>query len=298
MKPAPFEYHRPETAEDAVQLLAELGEGAKVLAGGQSLVPMLNLRLAVFDDLVDISRLDELVGIERRDGHLWIGAGTTEAAVERSAEVAAAVPLLARATPLIGHRQIRNRGTVGGSIAHADPAAEYPAVALALDAELEAVSSSGARAVPAAEFFTGFWSTALGDDEVLTGVRLPVWGGAGTRCGFGVHELARRHGDFAIAGAAVALEVDGADQVVRAAIALFGLGSVPRRASAAEAAVTERVLGEIDADDVGRTAIADLDDVPADLHGSAAYRTRVGAVMVARAWAGAAAEATGGAVDG
>ena len=298
MKPAPFTYHRAGTVAEAAGLLAELGDGAKLLAGGQSLVPMLNLRLAMFDDLVDISRLDELVGIERRDGHLWVGAGTTEAAVERSAEVAAAVPLLARATPLIGHRQIRNRGTVGGSIAHADPAAEYPAVALALDAELEAVSPRGVRTIPAAEFFTGFWSTALDDDEVLTGVRLPVWGGAGTRCGFGVHELARRHGDFAIAGAAVALEVDGADQVVRAAIALFGLGSVPRRASAAEAAVTERVLSEIDTDDVGRTAVADLDDVPADLHGSAAYRTRVGAVMVARAWAGAAAEATGGAVDG
>ena len=293
MKPAPFTYHRPEIVAEAVGLLADLGDGAKLLAGGQSLVPMLSLRLAVFDDLIDISRLDELVGIERRDGHLWIGAGTTEAAVERSADVAAAAPLLARATPLIGHRQIRNRGTVGGSIAHADPAAEYPAVALTLDAELEAVSPRGTRTVPTADFFTGFWSTALADDELLTGVRLPVWGSPSTRCGFAVREIARRHGDFAVAGAAVALEVDGDDRVVRAAVGLFGLGSVPLRASVAEAATTGQTLAEIDADEVGRAAVAVLDDVPADLHGSAAYRTRVGAVMVARAWADAATEATG-----
>lgn len=294
MKPAPFTYHRPETAAEAVGLLADLGDGAKLLAGGQSLVPMLSLRLAVFDDLVDIGRIDELVGIERRDDHLWIGAGTTEAAVERSADVVAAVPLLARATPLIGHRQIRNRGTIGGSLAHADPAAEYPAVALALDAELEALSPRGARTIPAADFFTGFWSTALEEDELLTGIRLPVGDGAGARRGFAVRELARRHGDFALAGAAVALEVDGDDRVVRSAVALFGLGSVPRRASGAEAGVVGRTLAEVDAEEVGRAAVADLDDVPADLHGSAAYRTRVGAVMVARAWADAVAEARGG----
>jgi carbon-monoxide dehydrogenase medium subunit len=293
VKPAPFTYHRPEIVAEAVGLLADLGDGAKLLAGGQSLVPMLSLRLAVFDDLIDISRLDELVGIERRDDHLWIGARTTEAAVERSVDVAAAAPLLARATPLIGHRQIRNRGTVGGSIAHADPAAEYPAVALTLDAELEAVSPRGTRTVPTADFFTGFWSTALADDELLTGVRLPVWGSPSTRCGFAVREIARRHGDFAVAGAAVALEVDGDDRVARAAVGLFGLGSVPLRASVAEAATTGQTLAEVSADDVGRAAVADLDDVPADLHGSAAYRTRVGAVMVARAWADAATEATG-----
>lgn len=292
MKPAPFTYHRPATAAEAVGLLADLGDGAKVLAGGQSLVPMLNLRLAVFDELVDISRIAELSGIERRGDHLWIGAGTTEAAVERSSDVAAGAPLLARATPLIGHRQIRNRGTVGGSLAHADPAAEYPAVALALDAELEAVSPRGARTIAAADFFTGFWSTALDEDEMLTGVRLPVWGGPATRCGFGVREIARRHGDFAIAGAAVALEVDGDDRVVRAAIALFGLGSVPLRASAAEAAATGRPLADIEAAEISRAAVADLADVPADLHGSAAYRIRVGAVMVARAWADAVAEAS------
>ena len=140
--------------------------------------------------------------IERRNGTLWIGAGTTQATIERSAEVAAAVPLLARATPFIGHFQIRNRGTLGGSIAHADPAAEYPAVALALDAEIEAQSPAGRRTIPAADFFTGTWTTELADDEVLVGVGFPVWDG---RCGSAVEELARRHGDFALAGAAVAV---------------------------------------------------------------------------------------------
>ncbi|MCB1017955.1 MAG: FAD binding domain-containing protein [Acidimicrobiales bacterium] len=295
VKPAPFTYHRPTTVAEATGLLAELGDGAKVLAGGQSLVPMLNLRLAVFDDLVDLGRIADLAGVERRDGHVWVGAGTTEAAVEHHAEVAAAAPLLARATPLIGHRQIRNRGTVGGSLAHADPAAEYPAVALALDASLEAVSPRGARTIAAADFFTGVWDTALAEDELLTGVRFPVWTG---RCGFAVHELARRHGDFAVAGAAVAVEVGADDRVARAAIALIGMGSTPVRATGAEAAALGSPVGSPTAEELGRLAVADLDDVPSDLHGSAVYRRRITAVLVARAWSDAVAEATAGAPHG
>jgi carbon-monoxide dehydrogenase medium subunit len=287
MKPAPFEYHAPERADEVVGLLAELGDDAKVLAGGQSLVPMLNLRLAVFGHLVDIRKVDELRGIERRNGHLWIGAGTTEAEVEHSA-LAAQVPLLARATPLIGHFQIRNRGTVGGSIAHADPAAEHPAVLLALDGEVEALSPRGTRTIPAAELFTGLWSTALEADELLVGVSFPVWSG---RTGFAVEELARRHGDFAVAGAAVAVEVDGDGRVVRCGIGLLGLGSTPERGSAAEAAV----LGGLDdPEEIGRLAVAELDSIPSDLHGSADHRRRVGAVAVARAWTRASTEARGG----
>ena len=175
MKPAPFEYHVPATAAEAAGLLAELGDEAKVLAGGQSLIPMLALRLAVFDHLVDIGRIDELKGIERRNGSLRIGAGTTQATVGASAEVAAAVPLLARATPFIGHFQIRNRGTLGGSIAHADPAAEYPAVALALDATMEVVSPRGAADIAARDFFDGLWSTTMAPDELLVASR--------SRCG-------------------------------------------------------------------------------------------------------------------
>jgi carbon-monoxide dehydrogenase medium subunit len=291
VKPAPFEYHRAESVADAVALLGDLGEGAKVLAGGQSLIPMLSLRLAVFDDLVDISRIAELAGIERRDGSLWIGAGTTEAAVEHSAEVAEAVPLLARATPYVGHFQIRNRGTVGGSLAHADPAAEYPAVACALGATFDTSSPRGTRTIECDEFFTGLWDTALAPDELLTGVRFPVWSG---RAGFAVEELARRHGDFAIAGAAIAIELDGDDRVQRCGIGLIGLGSTPVRAHGAEAAATGVGVGEIDATELGHAAVADLDQIPSDLHGSASYRRQVGAVMVTRAWQRAVEEARSG----
>jgi carbon-monoxide dehydrogenase medium subunit len=292
VKPAPFDYHAPASVEEAVALLAEHGDGAKVLAGGQSLVPMLALRLAVFDHLVDLGRVPDIRGIERRNGTVRIGAGTTQAAIGSSAEVAEAVPLLARATPLIGHFQIRNRGTIGGSLAHADPAAEYPAVALALDAELEAVSPRGRRTIPAAGFFTGTWSTDLADDEVLTGVTFPVWGG---RCGYAIEELARRHGDFAIAGAAVAVELDeDARTVRRCGIGLLGLGSTPERATAAEAVATGAMIDDVDADEVGRAAVAALESVPTDLHGSDAYRRRVGAVMVGRAWQRAVEEARDG----
>jgi aerobic carbon-monoxide dehydrogenase medium subunit len=291
VKPAPFEYHAPSTAAEAVRLLAELGEGAKVLAGGQSLIPMLSLRLAVFDHLVDIGRVRELAGIERRNGSLWIGAGTTDAAVGASVEVAKAVPLLARATPLIGHFQIRSRGTLGGSIAHADPAAEYPAVALALDASMEVASARGRRTIAAGEFFEGLWTTSMQPDELLVGVSFPVWTG---RCGFAVEEFARRHGDFAIAGATLGVELDGDDRVRRCAIGLIGLGATPERARAAERAIAGRTVADVDARELGRLAMADLESVSSDLHGSAAYRKRVGGEMVARAWTAAAAEARRG----
>jgi len=291
LKSSPFEYHAPDTAHDAVKLLSELGDGAKLLAGGQSLIPMLALRLALFEHLVDIGRIDELKGIERRDGGLWVGAATAQAAVEASAEVASAAPLLARATPLIGHFQIRSRGTLGGSIAHADPAAEYPAVALALDATMEALSPRGRRTIAASDFFDGLWSTTLEPDELLVGVSFPVWGG---RSGFAIEEFARRHGDFAIAGAAVGVELDGGDRIARCAIGLFGLGSTPERAAAAEAELTGRPVAEVAPEEVGRLATAGLESVPSDLHGSARYRERVAVAMVSRAWTAAAGEAHDG----
>lgn len=288
MKPAPFEYHRPDSAAEAAQLLADLGDEAKLLGGGQSLVPMLAMRLAFFEHLIDISRLDEIKGIERDGDSLRIGGGTTHAAVGADGEVASAVPLLSRATPLIGHFQIRSRGTLGGSIAHADPAAEYPAVALTLDAEIETLSPSGPRRIPAAEFFTGVWETAMASEEVLTGVRFPVWSG---RCGYAVEEFARRHGDFAIAGAVAAVELDDDDRVRRCAVGLLGLSATPRRASAAEAAAIGRPVTGLTAEDFGELAMAGLDDIPADLQGSAEYRRRVGAAMAAQAWQAAVKEA-------
>jgi carbon-monoxide dehydrogenase medium subunit len=291
VKPAPFEYHAPASVDEAVALLAELGDVAKVLAGGQSLVPMLALRLAMFEHLVDLRRVDELRFVERRNGSLWVGAGTTQTSIEFSPEVSAAVPLLARATPFIGHFQIRNRGTVGGSIAHADPAAEYPAVALALDAELDAVSPRGRRTIPSSGFFQGTWSTDLADDELLVGVGFPVWEG---RTGSAVEELARRHGDFALAGAVVAVEVDDAGTVTRCGIGLLGLGSTPERATEAESAAVGATAADVDAAELARLAMAGLRAVPSDLHASADYRVRVGATLVERAWTRARREASGG----
>ena len=279
MKPAPFEYHAPDRVSDAAALLREFGDEAKVLAGGQSLVPMMALRLARFEHVVDLNRVADLRGIERRNGSVRIGAMTRQAEVERDLTVADAVPLLARATPLIGHFQIRNRGTLGGSLAHADPAAEYPAVALALDAEFEVANATGSRTVPASEFFVSTFMTALEADDVLTAVHFPAWSG---RTGFAVEEVARRFGDFALTGAVCGVEVDDRDRVARAAIAMFGMGSTPLRASDAEATMTGAVIGDVDVEEVGRAAAAPTDP-PGDIHASAAYRRSVGAVVVARA---------------
>jgi carbon-monoxide dehydrogenase medium subunit len=235
VKPAPFDYHAPESVADVVALLGEHGDEAKVLAGGQSLVPMLALRLTRFEHLVDITRVGELQGITRVNGSLRIAAATPQAVAEREPLVGESVPLIARAIPHIGHFQIRNRGTIGGSLAHADPASELPAVALALDATFEATGPGGSRDIAASEFFTGTWETALADDEVLVATRFPVWVG---RVGFGFGEVARRSGDFALAGVAAAVELDGDDRITRATVGLFGVGSMPVRAASTEAAIT------------------------------------------------------------
>jgi carbon-monoxide dehydrogenase medium subunit len=279
MKPAPFEYHAPESVGDAVGLLAEYGDEAKPLAGGQSLIPMLALRLARFEHLIDLNRVVDLQGVQRDNGTLVVGAMTRQATIERDPEVASAAPLLAMATRHIGHFQIRNRGTVGGSLAHADPASEYPAVALALGAEFEVTSSGGRRLVPADGFFVGTWMTSLEPDELLTAIRFPVWPGAGVA----IEEVARRTGDFALTGAAV---VSGPD---RTAIALFGMGSTAVRAPAAERAAAEGA----DPAEVGQLAVRDLDP-PDDIHATGHYRKRVGAHLVQQALVKARKEALDG----
>jgi carbon-monoxide dehydrogenase medium subunit len=289
MKSAPFEYHAPEKVSDAATLLRDFGDEAKVLAGGQSLVPIMALRLARFDHVIDLNRVGELRGIERRNGTVRMGAMTRQAEIESDSTVAGAVPLLARATPFIGHFQIRNRGTLGGSLAHADPAAEYPAVALALDAEFEVANVGGSRNVPASEFFVSTFMTALDAEDVLTAVHFPVWGG---RSGFAVEEVARRFGDFALTGAVCGVELDG-DRIARAAIGMFGMGSTPLRATDAEAALTGGSVGDPDLTEVGRTAAASTDP-PGDIHASVEYRRKVGAVVVARALRKAIEEASGG----
>jgi carbon-monoxide dehydrogenase medium subunit len=278
VKPAPFEYHAPESVADVVAVLAAHGDEAKPLAGGQSLVPMLSLRLTRFEHLVDVNRVAELARVERRDGTLFVGATTRQATLERPGP-AGDVPLLGLAAPRIGHFQIRNRGTVGGSIAHADPAAELPAVALALDADLEVAGASGGRRIPAREFFVGNWTTVLEPDELLAAIHFPVWSSG---AGFAVDEVARRHGDFALTGVVCGVEVDSASVVTRATIAWFGMGSTPLRASAAETALIGSTPGPDDRTEIAQLAVRDLDP-PDDVHASGEYRRRVGAHIVNRA---------------
>ncbi|MEX5710324.1 xanthine dehydrogenase family protein subunit M [Parafrankia sp. FMc6] len=288
MKAAAFDYHVPESVDAAVALLAELGDEAKVLAGGQSLVPVMAMRLGRPEHIVDVNRIEALAGATRSSGTLRVGALTRHRALETDVLIRDSVPLLARAAPHIGHFQIRNRGTVGGSLAHADSAAELPAVAVALDAEIEVRSTRGSRRIRAADFFVSIFMTALEPDELVTAVHLPVWGRG---CGFAVAEFARRHGDFALAGAACGVQVDGG-RIVRAAVGLIGMGSVPVRAWLAEQALTGAGAHEVDLASIGRDAVAALDP-PSDAHGSAAYRRHLGAQMITRALGRALAEAQG-----
>jgi carbon-monoxide dehydrogenase medium subunit len=279
MKPAPFEYHAPESLSDVTALLAEYGDEGKLLAGGQSLVPMLALRLTRFEHIVDLGRVDELRGVSHTNGTLTIKAMTTQRAVEHDSAAGDAIPLLAEAIPLIGHFQIRNRGTVGGSIAHADPASELPAVALTLDADLEIAGSSGTRTVKASDFFLGTWTTSVGEDEILTAVHFPVWSG---RCGFAVEEAARRSGDFALAGVVAGVQLDDAGKVSRAAISFLGMAPTPARAPSAEQALVGNSPDDADLAEIGRLAVGDTDPT-ADVHASVEYRKHVGAHLVARA---------------
>jgi carbon-monoxide dehydrogenase medium subunit len=278
MKPAPFTLHRPTTVAEATALLAEHGDEVKPLAGGQSLVPMLALRLTRFEHLVDLNRVAELRTIAAENGGLRIGAGTRQATVGSGPTIAREVPLLTRATPLIGHFQIRNRGTIGGSLAHADPASEYPAVALALDAELEVTGTRGARRVPAQDFFVGTWMTVVEPDELLTAVVVPL---SQARRGVAIDEVARRHGDFALAGAVAVIDLDASDRVQHAAIAMFGMGSTPVRAPAAEQALAGHASNDVDANEIAQLAVRETRP-PDDVHASAAYRTRAGAHLVER----------------
>ena len=287
MKPAPFEYHAPSKVADAVGLLSEHGDDAKALAGGQSLVPMLALRLARFDHLVDLGRIDELRGVERANGVLRVTAMTPQADAERDPTVAETVPLLARALPLIGHFQIRNRGTIGGSVAHADPASELPAVAVALGAEMEVSSRSGTRTIAADDFFVGTWTTALAPDDLLTAVRFPAWSG---RVGFAIEEVTRRSGDFALAGVACAVALDPDDVIERVGLALLGMGPTPVRARAAESALSGASPSDDDVGEIAELAVADTSPVD-DVHASGAYRKKVGAHLVRLALDRALAEA-------
>lgn len=277
MKLPHVEYQSPTSTAEAVGLLAEHEDEASVLAGGQSLIPLLALRLARPALLIDINNLGELSGITQADGHVNVGATTREYVAEESETIARAVPLLAAALPLIGHEAIRSRGTIGGSLAHADPAAELPAVARALDAEFTVRSRSGERVVPAAQWFEGYLATSRRPDEILTGIRFPS-----ARPGTGVSflEIARRHGDFAIVGLATSLTLDG-DTISEARLAFSGLADVPVRAADAEDLLAGERPSEELFKEAARKATADIDP-PSDLHGSSEYRKKVAATLVRR----------------
>ncbi|HEX3938707.1 MAG TPA: xanthine dehydrogenase family protein subunit M [Xanthobacteraceae bacterium] len=285
MKPAPFDYHAPRQLKEAAELLASL-PNAKILAGGQSLVPMMNFRYLITDHLVDLGHVEDLRGIAVIDGHLRMGAMMRQRDLELSPEVARHCPLLAEALRHVGHRQTRNRGTIGGSLAHADPAAESPAVCAAYDAVLHLASIRGLRAVPFRDFAVGYMATALEPDEMIAAVELPIWR---LGHGHGFHEFARRHGDFALAGAAALLDIGAGGMVRRAALSLFGVAERPVRVDAAEAALLGKV---IDAGAIKSAAAAAwLVEPISDIHASGDYRRHLAQVLSARALVDAARRA-------
>ena len=276
MKPAPFVFHRAASLDDALALLAEHPD-AKALAGGQSLIPAMNFRLAQPPVLVDLNRLSELAGISVETNGLRIGAMTRHAAVERSAEVARHAPLLAEAMPHVAHPQIRSRGTIGGSIAHADPSAELPAVMLALGARFELRSRAATRWVEAGDFFTGLFATALEPGELLAAVGIPA---RPPRAGHSFLEVARRHGDYALAGAATEVALDGDGRVAAARVALLSVADRPVLARSADA-----LVGREPTDDAIRAvaeAVRAEMDPPSDIHADARYRKQLAAVLTQR----------------
>jgi aerobic carbon-monoxide dehydrogenase medium subunit len=270
VKPAPFDYARARSVEHAVELLGR--EGARVLAGGQSLIATLNMRLSSPSLLVDINEVAGLDRIARRNGHIEIGALVRHAQAERSADLAQAAPLVARALPHIGHPAIRNRGTIGGSIAFADPAAELPACLLALNGEVDIAGPVGSRTVKADDFFQGLFETALGARDVLTAIRLPA-ATSDTRIGFA--ELARRHGDYAMAGLAAAARANGT-KLTEVRLAFFGVGATPARARHAETALA---AGDVD----GAVAALARDlDPPDDVQAEGAVKRHLAGVLLRR----------------
>ena len=291
MKPAPFRYVRPSSVDEAIAVLAAEGYGAKPLAGGQSLIPAMNFRLAQPAVLVDLGLLDELRGIRENGNGLYIGAMTRHSDIERSAAVGEWAPLLAEAMPWIAHSQIRNRGTVGGSLAHADPAAELPAVMLALEARLHLRGPGGNRTVEYCDFCTGFFSTALAPDELITGIEIPALA-SGTGTAF--LEVSRRHGDFALVGVCTVLTLDAVGTCTRASVTLLSVGDGPVCASTAENLLRGRALTPDAVRDAAEAAATSDIDPPADIHASAEYRRQLTRVLTTRALETAARRAAGG----
>ena len=278
MKPAAFEYRRPDSLDQALELLSEHGDEAKVLAGGQSLVPTMNFRLAQPAFVIDINRLGDLAFIRENHGGLRIGAMTRQRALERSPLIAQLAPLVHEAVPYIAHIQIRNRGTVGGSIAHADPAAELPALMVALDARMRVQNQSGERWIAADDFFVGLLETALSPEEMLVEIELPPPAGS-----HAFVEFARRHGDYALVGVAARIELNAQGSCQSAKIVLMSVAERPLKAHTAAAILS----GQTPTDDVigaaARAAAQNDIDPHGDVHATSDYRRHLAEVLTARA---------------
>jgi carbon-monoxide dehydrogenase medium subunit len=281
MKPSRFAYHDPRDLEEALALLGEYGDEAKVLAGGQSLMPMLSMRLAYPSAVIDINGLGELAAVTEQDDTIVFGALTRQAYAEDSALVAHACPLLAQALPWVAHRSVRNRGTLGGSLAHADPAAEIPAVMTALEATVIARGVAGRREIAIGELFDMPLMSTLAPEEILIEIRVPRQSPHGVSA---VAEVGRRHGDFALAGVVATADVGHDGTVTRARLVSFATGPVPHRLVGAEAVLTGAHADRELLAEAGRVAAEEIDPGD-DLHASAQYRRAVTAVLVERALA-------------
>lgn len=278
MKPPPFAYHAPSQLDEALALLERYGDDAKVLAGGQSLMPLLNFRLSYPSALIDINHVAELSYLRQENGQVRIGALTRQRTIEFSELTRHQLPLLYEATTLVGHLPIRTRGTIGGSLAHADPAAEYPAVALVLDAELLLQGPSGQRSVSAEEFFVSYLTTALASNEIITEIRFSP--GPPTS-GWAFEEFARRHGDFALVGVAGVIDTEG-EQCRTARLAAAGVGPTPIRLRAAEDILVQQGVTEQSIQHAAAKA-AELVEPDSDIHASADFRRHLTQVLTRRA---------------
>lgn len=279
MKPPIFDYVIAESPEHALDVLREHGDDAKVLAGGQSLVPLMSFRLAKPALLLDINRLDGLGSIEAADGRMSMGALTRQCELLAHPLIAEQCPLMRAATEFIGHPAIRNRGTVGGSVAHADPAAELPILLQVLDADIEVRSASAQRTIAASDFFMGLLTTGMTPDELLTGISFAL---PGKDAGWGFHEVARRHGDFALVAAAALVTLDERGTVAKAAVALGGIADRPLRAGVVEKAI-EGNAPTAEGIEAASRLVAEAVTPLGDIHASEAYRAHLGQILTKRA---------------
>jgi carbon-monoxide dehydrogenase medium subunit len=277
MKPPPFSYHDPRTVSEAVELLGRL-ENAKLLAGGQSLMPMLNMRFVLPDHIIDLNRVEGLSYIRENDGALEVGAMTRQRELEYSDVVRARWPIMYEALLQVGHRQTRNRGTIGGSLCHLDPAAELVSLAGGYDATVTVVGPNGQREIAFAEFPVAYMTPAIEANEIVTAVRLPQWKG---KYGYAFIEFSRRHGDFAITSAATLIATNGTGKITRASVTIGGMGTVPVRARELEAAIVGQAPGK----DLFREACESCRKIEAidDVHAPANYRQHLAAVLSRRA---------------